>query len=122
MNFSQSDLNQHWQNLVCFLNDQGRSNLGIILGVDQPKLLENFIIEVSLNNLTQQEMIIEDKSLILEYLRSQLKNDMIDITTKLVEKVKNNVPYTKKDKFKKMLSQNPQLENLTVELGLDPDY
>ena len=122
MSFSQSDLNQHWQNLVCFLNDQGRSNLGIILGVDQPKILENFIIEVSLNNLTQQEMIIEDKSLILEYLRNQLKNDMIDITTKLVEKAKNNVPYTKKDKFKKMLIQNPQLENLKVELGLDPDY
>ena len=122
MSFSQSDLNQHWQNLVCFLNDQGRSNLGIILGVDQPKILENFIIEVSLNNLTQQEMIIEDKSLILEYLRNHLKNDMIDITTKLVEKAKNNVPYTKKDKFKKMLIQNPQLENLKVELGLDPDY
>ena len=122
MNFSQLDLNQHWQNLVCFLNDEGRSNLGIILGVNQPKLLENFIIEVSLNNLTHQEMIIEDKSLILEYLRNQLKNDMIDITIKLVEKVKNNVPYTKKDKFKTMLSQNPQLENLTVELGLDPDY
>ncbi len=122
MNFSQSDLNQHWKNLVCFLNDQGRSNLGITLGVDQPKLLENFIIEVSLNNLTQQEMIIEDKSLILEYLRNQLKNDMIDITIKLVEKAKNNVPYTKKDKFKKMLIQNPQLKNLTAELGLDPDY
>ena len=67
-------------------------------------------------------MIIEDKSLILEYLRNHLKNDMIDITTKLVEKAKNNVPYTKKDKFKKMLIQNPQLENLKVELGLDPDY
>ena len=35
---------------------------------------------------------------------------------------KNNTPYTNKDKFKKMLSDNPNLEKLRVKLGLDPDY
>ena len=122
MAFSESDLIKHWENLVVFMKNKGKSNLGIILALDKPKLLEDFVIEVSLSNSTQEEMIIEEKYLILEYLRGQLKNDMIDITTKIVDVAISNMPYTNKDKFKKMLAKNPQLETLRLELGLDPEY
>ena len=122
MDFTEADLLDNWAGLVVFMKEKGKSNLGIILGVDKPKLLDNFIIEFPLRNSTQQEMIIEDKYVILEYLRNQLRNDMIDITTKVIDGEKNDVPYTNKDKFKKMLGDNPKLEVLRLELGLDPDY
>ena len=49
-------------------------------------------------------------------------NDKIDLKTIIIEGEKNNTPYTNKDKFKKMLSDNPNLEKLRIKLGLDPDY
>ena len=67
-------------------------------------------------------MILEEKYMLLEYLRNKLENDKIEITTKIIEGEKNNIPYTNKDKFKIMLDENPQLEILRVKLGLDPDY
>ena len=60
--------------------------------------------------------------MILDYLRSRLENDKIEITTKIIESEKSDIPYTNKDKFKKMLDENSQLEVLRTELGLDPDY
>jgi hypothetical protein len=75
-----------------------------------------------LSNAAQVEMILEEKYMILEYLRNKLENDKIEITTKIVEGERSNIPYTNKDKFKKMLDENPQLEILRIKLGLDPDY
>jgi len=90
--------------------------------VHEPKLLEGCLIEFPLSNAAQAEMILDEKSMILEYLRNKLENDKVDITTKIIEGEKSKIPYTNKDKFKKMLDENPQLEILRVKLGLDPDY
>ena len=45
-------------------------------------------------------MILEEKYMLLEYLRNKFENDKIEITTKIIEGEKNNIPYTNKDKFK----------------------
>jgi uncharacterized protein with HEPN domain len=67
-------------------------------------------------------MLLEEKYMILEFLRNKLENDYIEITTKVIKGVKSNIPYTNKDKFAKMMEQNPHLETLRMKLGLDPDY
>ena len=67
-------------------------------------------------------MILEEKYVILEYLRNKLENDKIEITTQIMEGEKSNIPYTNKDKFKKMLDANSQLEILRIKLDLDPYY
>ena len=122
MDFSEAKLLEKWEDLIVFVKGKGKSNLGITLGVHEPKLLERCLIECPLSNAVQVEMILEEKYMILEYLRNKLENDKIEITTKIVEGEKSHIPYTNKDKFKKMLDEYPQLEILRVKLGLDPEY
>ena len=120
--FSEKQLLVLWNDLIFLLKEKGKSNLGITLGVHKPKLLENRLIELPLSNAAQAEMILEEKYMILEYLRNKLKNDKIEIKTKIMQVKKSDIPYTNNDKFKKMLDENPQLETLRIKLGLDPDY
>jgi len=111
-----------WKEVIVFVKDKGKSNLGITLGVFPPLLKANFEIELPLSNSSQVEMLQEDKYMILEFLRNKLENDYIEITTKVIEGKKSNIPYTNKDKFTKMIEENPHLETLRMKLGLDPDY
>ena len=120
--FSQEELLSEWKALISFMNEKGKSNLAITLGIYDPKLLEGFLLEIQLSNAVQQEMILDEKYILLEYLRNKFENDKIELTTKIIEAERNNIPYTNKDKFKKMLDENSQLEVLRVKLGLDPDY
>jgi len=120
--FSEGIFLKKWEELIIFIKQKGKSNLGIALGAYKPRLLRDSIIEILLSNSAQHEMILEDKHIILDYLRNELENDKLDFITKVLESEENATPYTNKDKFQKMLDENPQLEILRVKLGLDPDY
>jgi hypothetical protein len=113
---------QIWKDLIFFIKEKGKLNLGITLSVHPPVLLDNYLIELPLSNYAQDEIITEEKYIVLEFLRNKLVNDKIEISTKIIKGVKSTIPYTNKDKFKKMLEENPKLEKLRIKLGLDPDY
>tara|TARA_B100001250_G_scaffold25098_1_gene20835 strand:+ start:11457 stop:13163 length:1707 start_codon:yes stop_codon:yes gene_type:complete len=121
-NFSINTLISVWEELIIFFRQKGKSNISIALDGYKPKLIESNIIDISLSNTAQREMILEEKYMILDYLRNRLENDLIEIRTNILEGDKSKIPYTNKDKFNKMLEENPQLETLRVKLGLDPDY
>ena len=120
--FSEIKMLKTWKEVIEFVKQKGKSNLGITLGVFPPLLKANFEIELPLSNSSQVEMLQEDKYMILEFLRNKLENDYIEITTKVIEGKKSNIPYTNKDKFTKMIEENPHLDTLRMKLGLDPDY
>jgi DNA polymerase-3 subunit gamma/tau len=120
--FSATKMLKNWKEVIAFVKQKGKSNLGITLEIFPPELKENFVIELPLSNSSQAEMLIEEKYMILEFLRDKLENDYIEITTKVIEAEKSNIPYTNKDKFAKMMDENPHLETLRLKLGLDPDY
>jgi DNA polymerase-3 subunit gamma/tau len=121
-NFSATQMLKNWKEVIAFVKQKGKSNLGITLEIFPPELKEDFVIELPLSNSSQAEMLIEEKYMILEFLRDKLENDYIEITTKVIEAEKSNIPYTNKDKFAKMMDENPHLETLRLKLGLDPDY
>ena len=120
--FSASKMLTTWKEVIAFVKQKGKSNLGITLGVFPPELNENFEIVLPLSNSSQVEMLLEEKYMILEFLRNKLENDYIEITTKVIAGERINIPYTNKDKFTKMMEENPHLETLRMKLGLDPDY
>ena len=62
----------------------------------------------------------ENKSELIIFLKTNLQNDYIEIHSELTEEIKSKIPYTSKDKFKKM-TENPSLKILQQKLGLDPD-
>ena len=120
--FSATQMLKNWKEVIAFVKQKGKSNLGITLEIFPPELKEDFVIELPLSNSSQAEMLIEEKYMVLEFLRDKLENDYIEITTKVIEAEKSNIPYTNKDKFAKMMDENPHLETLRLKLGLDPDY
>ena len=120
--FSATQMLKIWKEVITLVKKKGKSNLGITLGMFPAELKENFVIELPLSNSSQAEMLIEEKDMILEFLRNKLENDYIELTTKIIEAEKSNIPYTNKDKFAKMMDENPHLETLRLKLGLDPDY
>ena len=120
--FSEIKMLKKWKEVIEFVKQKGKSNLGITLAVFPPLLKANFEIELPLSNSSQVEMLQDDKYMILEFLRNKLENDYIEITAKVIESEKSNIPYTNKDKFAKMMDENPHLETLRMKLGLDPDY
>ena len=120
--FSEKKMQEVWKDVIALVKRKGKSNLAITLGVHLPILNDNFEIELPLSNSSQVELIEEEKYIVLDYLRKSLYNDYITLSTKVIEGEKSNIPYTNKDKFKKLLNENPHLETLRVKLGLDPDY
>ena len=120
--FSKADLLSNWKEMISILKKNGKSNLAITLGIYDPILLDNFLIEVPLSNSSQIELVFHEKQKILQILRSRLGNDKLDLKTVVVESEKRDVAYTNQDKFNKMLEKNPNLEVLREKLGLDPEY
>jgi len=120
--FSAEELNIRWDEMIKILKSKGKSNLAITLGMNTPKILDNFCIEVYLSNSSQIELVHQEKQTIVNILREKLINDKIDLTTVVIKSKRNDVAYTNKDKFNKMIETNVHLDSLRDKLGLDPEY
>jgi len=120
--FSDEELNICWDEMIKILKSKGKSNLAITLGMNTPKILDNFCIEVYLSNSSQIELVHQEKQTIVNILREKLINDKIDLTTVVIKSTRNDVAYTNKDKFNKMIETNVHLDSLRDKLGLDPEY
>ena len=120
--FSNDDLQARWKEMNSNFSNQGKTNLVLALKSNKPVLKENYVVEVTLSNTSQVELLNEEKLNILGYLREKMNNDSIDIITNVVQSDKNDTPYTNSDKYKKMYEQNKNLAILGQKLGLDPDY
>lgn len=120
--FSAEELNICWDEMIKILKSKGKSNLAITLGMNTPKILDNFCIEVYLSNSSQIELVHQEKQTIVNILREKLINDKIDLTTVVIKSARNDVAYTNKDKFNKMIETNVHLDSLRDKLGLDPEY
>ena len=120
--FSDEELNICWDEMIKILKSKGKSNLAITLGMNTPKILDNFCIEVYLSNSSQIELVHQEKQTIVNILREKLINDKIDLTTVVIKSTRNDVAYTNQDKFNKMIETNVHLDSLRDKLGLDPEY
>ena len=120
--FSNDDLQTRWKEMNSNFSNKGKTNLVLALNSNKPVLKENYVVEVTLSNTSQVELLNEKKLNILGYLREKMNNDSIDIITTVVQSDKNDTPYTNSDKYKKMYEQNKNLAILGQKLGLDPDY
>ena len=90
----------------------------------EPQVLEHNIIQVTLSNSVEKERFQEVKPDLVPFLIKELKVPSIEIEVAIdkTKEVKNAMPYTNKDKFKKMAEKNPNLLNLREEFDLHIDY
>ncbi len=120
--FNQDKLEEVWLDVVKFFQDQGKSNLVIAMTINNILLESGFCVKIFVSNMSQVELIEEEKYKILDLLRSKLLNDEVSIITEIIKHERKKINYTNKDKFERMLESNPSLESLKLKLGLDPDY
>ncbi len=120
--FSEEELVVVWSDLINEIRNKGKSNLAIALGANEPELKQDFVIDITLINSSQVEILEEEEYTVLNFLRENLQNDYITIIKRITKDVKKDMLYTNRDKFNKMLKDNHHLQRLRIELGLDPDY
>ena len=120
--FTEVEFSDAWKEMNSMFLKMGKTNLSLALTSNTPNLSDNFLIEITLSNTSQIELIQEEKMNLLGFLRKRLNNDLIDLIPKVIQSNTENTPYTNSDKYKKMYEQNKNLAILGQKLGLDPDY
>tara|TARA_B100000242_G_scaffold136601_1_gene97050 strand:- start:1017 stop:2783 length:1767 start_codon:yes stop_codon:yes gene_type:complete len=120
---SQEILQSKWSEFIKKLKEDKDTNLMIALSNFTPKLKDNHSIEVYVSNTSQKEIAISRLNYIKTYLSKELNNDNIQIKFEVTElDEKDKKPYTNSEKFKEMVNQNPNLEDLRSKFDLDYDY
>lgn len=121
--FSQEDLNDKWEQYANEKENVGKHNLLSVLRDKKAILKENFNVCITLDNKVQEEVINDEKTKLLGYLKSQLENDNISLTVEVTPLKKEEMKaYTAEDKFKKMVKKNPDLLNLKDKFDLEIDF
>jgi len=121
--FSQEDLNRIWKQYAEEKENISKHNLLSVVRDKKVKLKENFNVCITLDNKVQEEVIKDEKTKLLGYLKTKLENDSISLTIYVTpRKEKEMKAYTDEDKFKKMVKKNPQLMNLKNKFDLEIDY
>jgi DNA polymerase-3 subunit gamma/tau len=101
----------------------GKHNFLGIIKSKIGKLKSENTIEVTLDNKVQEEVLNDEKTNLLGYLKTQLENDKISITVEVTPlKEEDMKAYTAEDKFKKMVKKNPNLMDLKNKFDLEIDF
>jgi DNA polymerase III subunit gamma/tau len=116
--FNQEKLEKVWLYYTESIAQQ-YPNFYSILSTRKPQLKENFAIELTIDNRAQELTIKERRGDLLDFLRSELRNQKIQLETNLVESVSQSKPYTAEDKYRAMAEKNPALKALRESLDLE---
>lgn len=120
-NFTIDQMEVAWTEYGKVLEQKGKRNLYNTMRSRKPALVENFIIEFTIENKAQEEELEFEKTDLLGFLRKQLNNN--DIQLKLiVNKIEGEKKlYTASDKFKRMAEKNPNINKLRQQFDLEID-
>ncbi len=116
--FTEKDLIDKWHQFSDKIGDKPR--IFNTLTSKDPKLEENHVVSFLIDNNLQKEKINEIRNELLSFLKTELKNSIIDLKLVITDlEEENNKLYTSEDKFKHMLSKNEDLNKLKQEFNLD---
>ncbi|KAF0236350.1 MAG: DNA polymerase III subunit [Prolixibacteraceae bacterium] len=114
--FTTEKLKLTWEAFLTRLND--RPNLQSTLST-LPGLKEDYQLVLEIENTVQEDLISTIKPELVSWLRKELKNSKIQLTTIITEKVKGRIIYSDAEKYEELLKENPSLGLLRQKLNLD---
>ncbi len=118
--FNQEELEKAWSGFCDTYMSQSPSFANAIRRL-KPKLAGDWIVDVIMDN----KFPVQDKlnwNALQVYLFKQLKNNQIQIVPHFVDTpVAQAQPFTDKEKFEKMLQDYPYLQQLRIDLELEPE-
>ncbi|MXV14667.1 DNA polymerase III subunit gamma/tau [Hufsiella ginkgonis] len=95
-----------------------KMNVFTLMTANAPRLLENFLVEVLVENKALENNLILEKIDLLNFLRSNLENFSIDIVSRLVEQTQKKRLYTSTEKYQHMVQKNPAVEEFRRRFNL----
>jgi len=84
-----------------------------------PKMLSDVLFEVEVNTELNKQYLTDNSNSILSYLRERLQNGEITMTIRIAEGNAIKKPLTSREIFDEMVQQNPALQKLSDEFGLE---
>lgn len=120
--FTSDSLLHNWNTYATKMKKDGKINLFTIMTSYPPRLLNDFLIELDIENKIQEDLLNIEKVDLLNFLRAELKNFDIDLKTKQVEQTQKKRLYTSSEKYQHMLEKNPNLEEFRKRFNLDLDF
>jgi DNA polymerase-3 subunit gamma/tau len=120
--YSETAFTAAWQKLaeqIKVSEVEGSSIVYAAMITRPPLLKENFQVELSVDNLSQAEELMDRRTDIHSYLRKSLNNGGVEVSFRVEKDQKKRKAYTDEEKFNKMLESNPTLLRLKNELSLD---
>lgn len=115
-NFTLEELKVKWEAFLTRLDD--RPNLQATLS-NLPELKENFELVLEIENTIQEDLIGNIKPELVSWLRIELKNSHIQLTTVITEKIKGRIIYSDSEKYDELLKKSPSLALLRQKFNLD---
>ena len=122
LEFSSDSMLKFWNAYAEKIKKEGKINIFTIMTANPPVLLDNFLIELLIENKIQEDLLSSEKVDLLNYLRVEMKIFSIDLQTKYMEQTQKKRLYTSSDKYQHMLEKNPNLEEFKRRFNLDLDY
>ncbi len=114
--FTMEQLHSKW--LEYLQSVQHRHNLKAALS-QVPDMKEDCLLEITVSNSVQQDMVKDMKPHIVSWLRSELKNSAIDLSIRIDDTKQEKIIYTDSEKFQEMARKNPALVLLRQKFNLD---
>ncbi|HCN85060.1 MAG TPA: DNA polymerase III subunit gamma/tau [Sphingobacteriaceae bacterium] len=111
-----------WNEYADQVKKSGKINLFTIMTSSQPKLLEDFKIELLIENKIQEELLNFEKIDLLNFLRTRSNNFGIEIISRITEQISKKRLYTSTDKYQHMAEKNPKIEDFRKLFNLDIEY
>ncbi len=122
LEFDSDSLLKHWNEYAEQIKNEGKINIFTIMTANPPVVLENFMIELLIENKIQEELLSAEKVDLLNFLRTRLQNFEIQLITKQAEASSKKRLYTSSEKYNHMVEKNPKLEDFRRRFNLDIDY
>ncbi|MFC0877711.1 hypothetical protein ACE01N_14025 [Saccharicrinis sp. FJH2] len=117
--FTEESLLKEWNNMISEIAED-KVHLAETLKSHQPALASDEVsIKLTVHNNIQEKRIVEEQSLIMDHLRSKLKNDDIRLVITVDETVEEKKFFTNSEKLQRMISKNPDLNLLRKMFDLD---
>ena len=117
--FTEEVLQKHWNDFVEKIEKEGQKIIASNLNADQPKLLNNFVIGITLPNDTMKKEVERAQSGVLDYLKAKLNNHSITLKVSVLETMDTKYAFTPEEKYEKIRSKNPAVDVLRQSFDLD---
>lgn len=117
--FSADQFLQEWNKYAEDIKRAGKINLFTLMTANSPSLLDNYQVEVIIENKIQETQLSVERVDLLNYLRVKLKNFGIELITRQVEKTDKRKLYTSSEKYQHMAEKNPSLEDFRRRFNLN---